>query len=409
MSKITRRYGISNRRKTRGLSLERLEDRTLLAGDWQNSVNRLDVDDSGLVTPMDALVVINALLRDGGRKLDAPAPGVAPPPYLDVNGNDFVEPLDALTVINYLNILPSDGLSFQRFHVDVTTGEVDVGPVQSKSADGSEGESRFIGSSVVFNSSQLVDQPGDVGLKVLNVSLTNQSGLKLGTLPDGTVTGLRVLFSPFTNVGVLSNLSPRTTVSTVAGTGVANSVDGPVDTATVNRPTGVAVDGNGDLYVTEWNANKVRKISNGFVSTLAGSGVAGSVDGLGTNATFHNPWGIARNPVDGSFIVTDHEGHRVRRLEADGTVTTIAGTGVLGDANGAGTVARFRNPAGVAVDQQGNIYVVESGGHRLRKIVKTPGADPRLAAQLHGQCFGWKHCVATCCRFRRRCRRSGAI
>jgi Dockerin type I domain len=121
----------SKRRKsqTRRLLHERLEVRSLLAGDWQNPINRLDVDDSGLVTPLDALVVINSLVREGIRTLDAPSTGVAPPPFPDVNGNDFIEPLDALIVINHLNmpLTARDSVSLQRFHVDVTTAKENPG------------------------------------------------------------------------------------------------------------------------------------------------------------------------------------------------------------------------------------------------------------------------------------------
>src|SRR5262245_59991663 len=119
MSKATSRFTGSRRRLQRELLLERVEDRSLLASDWQNPGNRLDVDDSGLVTPLDALVVINALGRNGSGLLPAPGSEVAPPPYLDVTGNGFLEPLDALAIINYLNLTPPEGFEFQRFHVDV--------------------------------------------------------------------------------------------------------------------------------------------------------------------------------------------------------------------------------------------------------------------------------------------------
>jgi sugar lactone lactonase YvrE len=377
------RFGAQRSRNTScrrsALLFERLEERSLLAADWQNPLNRLDVNASGEVTPIDALVVINALLRhEGSYQLSAPAPGNSPPPYVDVNGNDSVEPLDVLMVINGLNADPeTKRLLIQRFLVDVETGKVTINHANMASEDGSEGESLFIGSTILFNSSQLLNQAGDAGRKVLNVSLTNRSGEALGQLPNGTITGLRVRFSEFTNVGIPTDLRTTTTVTTLAGTGVAGSSDGPVATATLSNPSGVAVDRNGNVYVTDGNNRKVRKISGGNVSTVAGSGVFGSADGSGTAATFQFPYGIALNPIDNAFIVTDFNANRIRRITADGEVTTVAGTGAPGDVNGGGNVAQFRNPAGVAVDSNGTIYIAEANGHRIRKIVLT-GSDPSL-------------------------------
>lgn len=212
----------------RHLSVERLEDRSLLAALWQNAMNRFDVDNSGDVAPIDALIVINHLLENGGSYslADLPA-GSNPPPFVDVNGNDFADPLDVLAVVNFLNNRPMDEpLVVQRFHVDVTTGRVSIGTTNPPSTDGSEGESLFIGSTIAFNSSPLLNQSGDVAKKEINVSLTNHSGELIGMIPNGTQTGLRVLFSDFVNVGTPSDLRTKTTVATFAGSGAASSNDG---------------------------------------------------------------------------------------------------------------------------------------------------------------------------------------
>src|SRR5687767_14564368 len=99
MTKRKTRLRVNRLGLSRKMFVEQLEDRSLLASDWQNPANQLDVDASGLVTTIDALVVINALGRDGSGVLGSPGTGAAPPPYLDVNGNGSVEPLDALAVI----------------------------------------------------------------------------------------------------------------------------------------------------------------------------------------------------------------------------------------------------------------------------------------------------------------------
>lgn len=367
---------------TRALRLEKLESRHLLAGDWQNSFNPFDVDDNGEVTPLDALIVINDLSRNGSRLLGPVATGSGQPPYVDVNGSGSVEPLDALQVFNALNeagVPTSAAFTIQRFRVDVTSGNVSVTPTLTNMPNGGEGETLFAGDTIVFNTSLLLDQSGDAGRRVLDVSLTNHSGETVGQMPDGTETGLRVLFSPFTQLGPSADLRTKTSVIAFAGTGAAGGLDGLTYSATFRNPRGVTADSSGNLYVTDYLGNTLRKIHGGEVSTLAGSGVAGAVNGIGVAASFNNPWGVALNKVDGALIVTDHTGNLIRRVTPQGEVTTIAGTGAAGDVNGTGDVATFRNPAGVTVDADGTIYVVEVNGHRIRKIVKT-GADPKLAA-----------------------------
>ena len=279
---------------------------------------------------------------------------------------------------------PSAPLSSSLFHVDVTTGLVTVTPVTSPgtaapvSSKSPTPRAVFTGTSVTFNSSSLIDQPGNLGYKNLSVSLTNNWGNTIGALPNGTTTGLRVVFGPFTNVTGVTDIRSMVQVSTLAGTGAAGSVDGSTTSATFNGAMGVAA-GDGIVYVSEYGGNRIRKISNGVVSTLAGSGVVGSADGVGTAASFTHPLGIAINPADFAVIVADYEGHRIRRVDSTGSVTLLAGTGVAGGTNGSGSVAQFNNPIGVAVDDSGAIYVSDSSGHRVRKIVLS-GLDPRAAS-----------------------------
>ncbi|MEM2170029.1 MAG: hypothetical protein QW186_09565 [Candidatus Bathyarchaeia archaeon] len=268
------------------------------------------------------------------------------------------------------------GIGTARFYVDVQTRQVTVTPLTGENHL-TNGRAVFTGTAVNFQSSTLLDQPGNPGLKVLRVALVNRWSLPIGQLPDGSVTGVRVLFSEFTNVLNFSDLHSKVLVSTFAGIGIAGNEDGHVNNATFSHPSGVAVDREGNLYIADYTGHRIRKIRGNFVSTLAGSGKSGGTDGTGVAASFNGPFGIAINPVDGSIIVTEYLGHRVRRITPDGRVTTIAGTGTAGDTNGAGNVAQFRNPTGVAVDANGNIYVTETGGHRIRKIVLT-GTDPTL-------------------------------
>ncbi len=297
----------------------------------------------------------------GGGKSRPPLPGVSEPP-----------PISGQPV-------SSRGIATARFHVDVTTRQVSITPLMGEPRSVG-GRAVFTGTAVNFQSSTLLDLPGNLGIKVLRVALINRWNLPIGQLPNGEVTGVRVLFSGFTNVSAFTtDLRAQTVVSTFAGTGTTGSVDGPTTSATFSGPIGVTVDSAGNVYVADRLNHRVRKISNGFVSTLAGSGAVGTTDGAGTAATFNLPWGIAINPIDGAIVVTDQGGNKVRRITPDGRVTTIAGTGATGGTDGAGDVATFNSPAGVAIANDGAIYVAEVGGHRIRKIVFT-GTDPRNPA-----------------------------
>lgn len=260
-----------------------------------------------------------------------------------------------------------------KFQVDVQTGLVTVtSPSAGRSAHVS-GRAVFTGAAVQFNSSTLLDQPGDVGRKVLNVSLTNGAGETIGVTPGGAVTGLKLLFSDCTNVGSFSDPRPRVAISTAAGTGAASSIDGPASSATFNVPVQAISDSSGNVYVTDAVGNRVRKISGGLVSTLAGSGAPSSVNGVGSAATLYDPFGIAINPVDGALIVAEFLGHRIRRITPDGRATYIAGTGTAGGNNGPGNTAAFNGPVGVAVDASGVIYVTEGVGRHIRRIVYSGG------------------------------------
>jgi hypothetical protein len=157
-------------------------------------------------------------------------------------------------------------------------------------------------------------------------------------------------------------------VTTLAGSGSSGSANGTGTAATFNNPYGVAVDGSGNVYVADYANNLIRKITAaGVVTTLAGSGSQGSADGEGTAASFYNPRGVA---VDGSgnVYVADYEYHLIRKITSAGVVTTLAGSGSWGSANGSGTAASFNGPNGVAVDGSGNVYVADYFNHLIRKI-----------------------------------------
>jgi sugar lactone lactonase YvrE len=169
----------------------------------------------------------------------------------------------------------------------------------------------------------------------------------------------------------IRRISPSGDVTTIAGSGSAGFSDGTGTNARFYNPTHVALTSSGTtLYVSEQSANhRIRKItlSSGIVSTLAGSTPRGRIDGTGTNAKFFDPFGIDVD-VSGNVYVADTFNDLVRKVTSSGVVTTIAGSS-QGFADGTGTNAKFFNPLGVAVDStSGNIFVADPGNVRIRKI-----------------------------------------
>jgi DNA-binding beta-propeller fold protein YncE len=160
----------------------------------------------------------------------------------------------------------------------------------------------------------------------------------------------------------------ETTVSTLAGDGTAGDTNGLGTAARFNNPDGIAVDAAGYVYVTDLSNRRIRKISPaGMVSTLAGTGTLGYADGPGTSAQFELPHGVAVDSA-GNVYVADTSNHRIRKISPAGMVTTLAGSGTGAFADGPGTSAQFNLPWGVAVDATGNVYVVDLGNSRIRKI-----------------------------------------
>ena len=166
----------------------------------------------------------------------------------------------------------------------------------------------------------------------------------------------------------IRKISPAGEVTTFAGSGFRGSADGTGAAASFHFPTGVAVDAGGDVFVADGFNHKIRKISPaGEVTTFAGSGSRGSADGTGGAASFDDPSGVAVG-AGGNLYVADSQNCKIRKISPAGVVTTLAGSGAVGSTDGAGAAARFRYPCGVAVDAGGNVFVADQHNHKIRKV-----------------------------------------
>lgn len=167
-------------------------------------------------------------------------------------------------------------------------------------------------------------------------------------------------------------------VTTIAGTAsVEGSKDGTGATALFSRPVGIAINGDGNLYVTEELSHTIRRIAlnTDEVSTTAGTaGMLGSTDGTGASARFNLPLGIAVEST-GNLYVADYLNHTIRKVTlSTGAVSTIAGTApTKGGVDGTGASARFHNPCDLATDASGNLYVAECSNHTIRRIIPSTG------------------------------------
>ncbi|PIF78228.1 NHL repeat-containing protein [Variovorax sp. 54] len=170
---------------------------------------------------------------------------------------------------------------------------------------------------------------------------------------------------------LVRKISPAGDVATFAGNATGASVDGNGTAASFQSLAGLALDSTGNAYVAEFGGNRIRKITPAAdVTTLAGNGAAGSLDGNGTSATFFSPASTAVDAADNIYVI-ELAGAVVRKVTPAGDVTTLAGSGTAGFADGTGTAAQFSQAYGIATDAAGNVYVADSGNNRIRKI--TPG------------------------------------
>jgi RHS repeat-associated protein len=156
----------------------------------------------------------------------------------------------------------------------------------------------------------------------------------------------------------------------VPGIGVGDG--GPATQAELGVPSGIAVGPDGSVYIAEWVGQRVRRVdASGIITTVAGTGTPGfSGDGgPATSAMLADPSGVAVAP-DGTLYIADRSNHRIRRVDANGIITTVAGTGAYGFSGDGGpaTLAQLDEPWGVALGPDGSLYIADKGNNRVRRV-----------------------------------------
>lgn len=257
------------------------------------------------------------------------------------------------------------------------------------SADGTGGAARFNGpnATVVDGAGNLfVADTGNHTIRKITPGgvVTTFAGLGgVSGISDGTGTAARFngpaalaidsagnFFVTDSGNNTVRKITPSGVVTTFAGQpGVAGSADGPAASATFFGPNGIVINSSGTIYVADQTNNTIRTISpGGMVSTLAGSpGIGGSADGTGSAAQFSAPTGLALDS-GGNIYVADNVNNKIRTVTPGGAVSTLAGTGAGGFANGPANTAVFSQPNGVAVDGSGNVFVADSNNSVIREI-----------------------------------------
>jgi uncharacterized protein (TIGR03437 family) len=186
-------------------------------------------------------------------------------------------------------------------------------------------------------------------------------------------------------------VTPAGIISTVAGNGHPgfSGDNGPASAAQLNQPYDLALDAAGNLYIADYGNQRVRAIgTNGNITTVAGDGASGGIGdgGPATGAMLLGPRNVATDAA-GNLYISEFDGHRVRQVTPGGTIGTVAGTGIagFGGDGGPATAAQLAFPAGLALDGAGNLYIVDTGNVRIRKV--TAGAGT-IGTVLTQQSFG---------------------
>lgn len=244
------------------------------------------------------------------------------------------------------------------------------------------------------------------GVPVWAVSLYSSAGTSaIEALAVNASNGLQV-YASFSGGHRVVAVSAAGAFSAVAGTGGNGRADGPGTSAIMNYPRGIAFDPSSDnLFIADWTNHLIRVLDpSGYLSTFAGSGQTILDDGVGVDASFRNPSGVAVNLLQ-QVLVADYGNNAIRVIAPDGTTTTLAGQTGAGAVDGTGTSTKFNGPLAISVDASGNAFVSDMNNGCIRKVTPSglvstlAGSGSSLAVDGTGTAvrfYGlWGHAIDT--------------
>lgn len=201
----------------------------------------------------------------------------------------------------------------------------------------------------------------------------------------GASGSVKIVSNGITTSGPDFNYIFTAVVSTFAGNGVSGYADGQASSAEFDYPTSITFDNKGNLYVAETQGNRIRKITpDGTVSTVAGNGSMGWIDGTASSAEFNLPYGIICDPAGNIYVGDTYNGY-IRQITTSGIVNTLSTSG-LGFVNQPATPAQFINPLGLAIDSKGVLYVAD--GNVIKTISASGTIDTLLGTGTQGYIDG---------------------
>ena len=212
-------------------------------------------------------------------------------------------------------------------------------------------------------------------IRKVDAASGNISTVSAGALdrPEGVaLDGAGNIYIADTSNHRIRKVTPDGVISTAAGTGTLgfSGDNGPAASARLNAPSGVALDGAGNLYIADTSNHRIRKVTpDGMISTVAGGGTALGDNGPAASAQLFDPFDVALDGA-GNLYIADASNDRIRKVTPDGVISTVAGTGTFGFSgdNGPAASARLYDPNGVALDGAGNLYIADTSNDRIRKV-----------------------------------------